>query len=185
MRDRIATDKKETVMELRKHLIVASFAAAFLAANAWAEGAPAPTIDPEVMRQIEAARGAVYARKGAALDAVMHLTPEQQTAFNPVLRAYDDELLAIGDRRIALIQEFAGYFGDQSLDDKNAKRLVRETLKIKKAQLDLLAKYFDKASKAIGVRKASEWVQVENAFLAAVETKIALSMPVLSDAMKE
>lgn len=170
-------------MDIRNRLIVATLAAC-LAGGALAESAPAP-IDPEVMRQVDAARGAIYARKGAALNAVLRLTPEQQAAFNPVLKAYDDELLKIGDRRVELVKEFAGYYGAQSLDDKNATRLVRESIKCRQDQLKLLDEYFGKASKAIGVRKASEWIQVENAFMSAVDTKVALLMPVLSDAMKE
>lgn len=171
-------------METRTRVLAAAFAAC-LAGAAFAGGAPAPAIDPEVMRQVEAARGAVYARKGAALNAVMHLSAEQQAKFGPVLKAYDDELLKLGDRRIELIKEFVGYYQAQSLTDKDATRLVRESIKCRQDQLKLLDEYFGKASKAIGVRKASEWIQVENAFMSAVDTKVALLMPVLSDAMKE
>lgn len=172
-------------MTLRTRLFAAGFALAFSATAFGSDTAAAPAVDPALDRQVEAARGLLYARKSAALNAVMHLTAEQQAAFNPVLSAYDNELMKLGDRRIALIREFAGYYNTQSLDDKNAKRLVHETIKCKQDQLKLVQRYFDKASKVIGVRKASEWVQVENAFISAVDTKLALLMPVLSDAMKE
>jgi hypothetical protein len=62
---------------------------------------------------------------------------------------------------------------------------VNETYKVKRDQLDLLNRHFDLVSKAIGVRKAAEWVQLEYSFMTAVESKIALAMPVLSDAMKD
>jgi hypothetical protein len=173
-------------MQLRPRHLVAGLVLAFSAAAFGADAAPA--VDPaeaEIDRQIEAARGAIYGRKGAAIQSVMRLTPEQQTAFAPVLRAYDDELMALGDRRISLIKQFARHYDAQSLDDNSAKRLFELSLDIKDAQINLLRKYFRKASTAIGVRKASEWIQVENAFMSALDTRIALAMPVFSDAMKE
>lgn len=171
-------------MELRNRLIVATFAAC-LSGAALAGDAPAPAADPEVARQIEAARGAVYARKSAVLQQVLALTPEQQSAFNPVYKAFDDELMALGDRRIALVKEYAGFYNTKSLDDKNAKRLVNAALDLKQEQLKLLRTYFGKASKVIGVAKAAEFIQVENAFAAAVDVKFALQVPVVGDAMKE
>ena len=130
-------------------------------------------------------RDAIYTRKNVVLEGMLALTPEQQTAFNPVVKAYDEELKALGDRRLALIKEYAGFYNARSLDDKNAKRLVMETIKVKQDQLALFKKTFDKAAKAIGVTKAAEFIQVENAFAAAVDTKLALEMPRIGSAMKQ
>jgi hypothetical protein len=159
-------------------------ALALFALPTFAADAP-PANDPTVDKAIEAARGAVYARKSVVLEGMLELTPEQQTAFSPVLKAYDDELMAIGDRRIALIKEYAAYYNASSLDDKNAERLLKATVKCKQDQLKLFSKYFDKAKKVIGVAKAAEFIQVENAFAAALDTKLALEMPRISSAMKQ
>ena len=158
-----------------------------LSATAALAGEPAydPAQDPALDKQMEMVRGAVYARKSIVLEGMLELTPEQQTAFNPVLKAYDDEVLALGDRRLALIKEYAGYYNSRSLDDKNAKRLVMATIKLKQDQLALFKKYFDKASKVIGVTKAAEFIQVENAFAGAVDLKLALEMPRVGAAMKQ
>ncbi len=162
------------------------FTAALLTMPALAgDPVAAPATDPAIDRQIEAARGAIYARKSIVLQGMLALTPEQQTAFNPVLAAYDSELLALGDRRLALIKEYAGYYNASSLDDKNAERLLNATIKVKQDQLKLFSKYFGKAKKVIGVTKAAEFIQVENAFAAALDTKLALEMPRVGSAMKQ
>jgi hypothetical protein len=168
---------------IRSSLILA--AVALVPAAFAGEPAYDPVNDPALNKQMEMVRGAVYARKSMVLEGMLELTPEQQTAFNPILKAYDDELMALGDRRIALIKEYAGYYNDRSLDDKNAKRLVMATIKVKQDQLALFKEYFDKASKVIGVTKAAEFIQVENAFAGAVDLKLALEMPRVSSAMKQ
>jgi hypothetical protein len=164
-----------------------TLAAALLSAPALFAAEPAydPAKDPALDKQMEMVRGAIYTRKSVVLESMLALTPEQRTAFNPVLKAYDDELMALGDRRLALIKEYAGYYNDRSLDDKNAKRIVFETIKVKQDQLALFKKYFDKAAKVIGVTKAAEFIQVEHAFAAAVDTKLALEMPRIGAAMKQ
>lgn len=172
-------------MSIRHRLIATSFAVALLSGAAGAAPAPSAATAATVDAKLAEARGAVYARKGAALKKVMQLEPAQQAAFDPVLKAYDAELKALGDRHAMLIKDFAGYYDTKSLDDASATRLVNDTFMVKRAQLDLLNRYFTQVSKAIGVRKASEWVQLEYSFMTAVDAKIAMAMPVLSDAMKD
>ena len=174
-------------MSTRDRSIAILFAVALLSGAAGAAPAPAPTAATAatVDAKLAEARGAVYARKTASLKAVMRLDAAQQAAFDPLLAAYDAELKALGDRRLALIKEYASFYNSRSLDDKNAKRLVMETIKVKQDQLALFKKTFDKAAKAIGVTKAAEFIQVENAFAAAVDTKLALEMPRVGSAMKQ
>ena len=170
---------------VRPTLFTAVLLAALSGAAFAKDPASPPPSDPAMDKAIEAVRGAVYARKSIVLESMLELTPEQQTAFNPVLKAYDDELMALGDRRLALIKEYANYYNNRSLDDKNAERLLKATVKCKQDQLKLFSKYFDKAKKVIGVTKAAEFIQVENAFAAALDTKLALEMPRVGSAMKE
>jgi hypothetical protein len=191
-------------MHSSKALLIPLLAAALSAAGAAAgeapaaapaavpAGAPAPVAAPAAPTEDAAAeellqyvRGAINERKGVVLKSMLGLTPEQQTAFDPVLAAYDAKLKALGDRRLALIKEYAAFYNNRSLDDKNAKRLVLESIKVKQDQLSLYKEYFDKAAKVIGVTKASEFIQVENAFAGAVDLKLALEMPRVSSAMKQ
>jgi hypothetical protein len=154
-------------------------------APAAAPAAYDPAKDPALDALMVDIRDAIHTRKSVVLEGMLALTPEQKTAFDPVQKAYDAELKALGDRRLALIKEYASFYNTRSLDDKNAKRLVMETIKVKQDQLALFKKTFDKAAKAIGVTKAAEFIQVENAFAAAVDTKLALEMPRVGSAMKQ
>jgi hypothetical protein len=172
-------------MSIRDRIIATSFVLALTAGVAGAAPAPTAATAATVDAKLAEVRGAVYARKTASLKAVMRLDAAQQAKFDPLLAAYDAELKQLGARHAALIKEFAGYYDAKSLDDANATRLVNETYKLKREQLDLLNRNFDLVSKAIGVRKAAEWVQLEYSFMSAVESKIAMAMPVLSDAMKD
>jgi len=173
-------------MSTRDRLIATSLAV-MLSAVAAAGAAPTPTAATAatVDAKLAEVRGAVYARKTASLKAVMRLDAAQQAKFDPLLAAYDAELRKLGERHAGLIKEFAGYYDAKSMDDAAATRLVNETYKLKREQLDLLNKNFELVSKSIGVKKAAEWVQLEYSFMTAVEAKIAMAMPVLSDAMKE
>lgn len=168
-----------------RFLLVAAIALCAAPAPALAAPAASPTEDPAVYKQIDAARAAIYTRKSTVLQGMLELTPEQQAAFNPVLRAYDEDLLKLGDRRLHLIVQYAAFYEGRTLDDKNAERLLKETIKVKQDQLKLFSTYFDKAKKVIGVAKAAEFIQVENAFAAALDTKLALEMPRVGSAMKQ
>jgi hypothetical protein len=172
-------------MSTRDRLIATSFAVALLTGAAGAAPTPTAATAATVDAKLAEVRGAVYARKSASLKAVMRLDAAQQAKFDPLLAAYDAELKKLGERHATVIKEFAGYHDAKSLDDANATRLVNETFKIKREQLDLLDRTYGLVSKAIGVRKAAEWLQLEYSFMTAVEAKISMAMPVLSDAMKE
>ena len=161
-----------------------------LGCAAGASAAPAATSAPSAAvadadRQLEDARKLTFERKAVALKKVLNLSPQQQAAFDPVLKAYDAELGALLDRRVVLAKEYLRAFDARSLDDATATRMVNDAIASRQAHLKLLQDYFAKASKAIGVAKAADFIQLENAFVATLDAKLALKLPAVSEAMKE
>ncbi len=126
---------------------------------------------------IELLRQDLKTQKVAIMTASLPLTQKQADQFWPLYREYSNELLKIGDRRIAVIKEFAERYS--TIDEKTAEKLVKESISIANDRNKLLEKYYKKASKAVGVLTAARFIQVENQMLTLLDAQIVQEMPLV------
>ena len=126
---------------------------------------------------IELIRSDLQTQKKALLTEAMQFTDEEAKVFWPMYREYELEGAKLGDRRIANIKDFAEHY--EELTDKKAEEIVNTSFGIQKDRLSLREKYYKKAVKLIGVKRAARWAQIEGQIQSLLDAKIASEIPLL------
>ena len=126
---------------------------------------------------LELIRQDLKTQKVAILTASLPLTQKQADAFWPLYRDYSTELAKLGDRRLAVLKTFAANY--DSVSEKQAGELVKESISIQNDRNSLLEKTYKKVAKAIGGISAARWIQVENQMLTLVDAQIVSQVPLV------
>ena len=108
-----------------------------------------PAATDELRAYLELLRSDVNTTKIRTINEVMKLTGPEADTFWPVYRKYEKDLAAVGDRKLALIREFATLHFGGKLDNKQAADLAARWLKNTQERLDLWKKYHKQISKAV------------------------------------
>jgi hypothetical protein len=109
----------------------------------------------------------------------MDLTPAQDSAFWPVYDAYEAERLALGKRRILLVDDYVKNL--KSLTDEKATELVNEANSIDVTFKKLQKTYYKKVSKAIGAVKSAQFYQFESYLNNVINIGIANNIPFVGE----
>jgi hypothetical protein len=155
-----------------KKLVMVLASAALLSSPAWAQQEVG-----DVSKYVELLRSDVRNARTEIVTEALSLAEPQSTAFWPIYREYEKELAALGDKRIALIKEYAAAY--DSMTDKTAKDLASRAFKINSDRLSLLKKYYGKVEKVLQPKLAARWAQVENAMNALTDVQIASELPLM------
>jgi len=131
----------------------------------------------EIDKAIESLRTDVRAGKADILGKTMALDSAQAAAFWPIYKQYEADLQAIGDERVAIIEDFAEHF--DSLDDAKAKALVDRQMAFEEKRLALRKKYKDEMLKALPAKTVARFLQVENRLDKLVDLAIASEIPLV------
>jgi hypothetical protein len=118
------------------------------------------------------------------LNQVMKLTVAEADQFWPIYRSYEQDLAAVGDRKLALILEFMRHHKAGTLTDQHAQELAGQFLQNAQDRLDLWKKYHQQISRAVSPVRAAQFLQVENQMAIFVDLNIASEMPVAGTAAR-
>lgn len=140
-------------------------------------GGAAAAADDELERYIELLRADARADKVAILTEALALTQAQGELFWPIQRAYETELSTLGDRRLALIKEFAAVYG--TMTDEQAADISAKWFKLQDDRMKLRKSYYKKVEKALGSLVAARFIQVENAIGLVIDVGLAAELPLL------
>jgi hypothetical protein len=127
--------------------------------------------------EIELLRSDLRANKVEIVKDAMHVSGARADAFWPLYRKYQLDLDKIGDKRIALIKEFAANF--DSMSDAKAKSLVKQALDLQSQRTNLLKSYYPQFEKVLGAIDAAKLVQVEHLIMAAIDLQLAADLPLI------
>jgi hypothetical protein len=168
-------------------LCAAAVAAATLAAGtaaAQTQAAPAKSAKPdaaavraEIDKAIEVMRKDARAGKADILGKTLALDSQQAAAFWPIYKQYEAEAQALGNERLAIIQDLAEHF--DSLDDAKAKALVERQVAFEEKKLALMKKYKDEMAKALPAKTVARWLQVESRLNKLVELTVMSEIPLV------
>lgn len=125
----------------------------------------------------ELMRSDLRTQKRAIVTQAMQLTEEQSAKFWPVYGEFETELTKINDQRVTMIKDYAAAYN--SMTDQAAKDLIKRGFKLQEQRTSLLKKYVNKMSKAVDVKTAARWAQVEHAVDSAIDLQIASELPLL------
>ena len=149
--------------------ILALFVVSLIAVQAFAQESLESTI--------ELIRSDLKTGKKAVIEKVMNFTEKEATEFWPFYREYNLELSKIGDKRIAILKDYAANY--EKIDDKKAEELVKKSFGVMDERVDLMEKYYKKAAKFLGLKRAAQWIQAENQLLTLIDAKLVSETPLL------
>jgi hypothetical protein len=147
-----------------------AFAVAF-PTPAWTQDKPADNMQI-LQEKIKADKKLVVAQN-------MGLTESEAKAFWPVYDQYQNDLAAINQRIVGLIESYAADYRAQSMTDEKAKKLINEFVAIGKAEGGLNESYVPKLSKVLPTKKVARYLQIENKVRAIVKYELAKQVPLV------
>ena len=128
-------------------------------------------------KYVELMRQDLKADKVALITEAMDLSGDASTKFWPIYRDYDHAISKVGDRRVALIKDYAATY--TAMTNEKAGSIMKSFLKNQKDRLDLLSTYSAKIGKALGAITAAKFVQVESQIQSLIDVQIAAEMPLI------
>jgi hypothetical protein len=117
--------------------------------------------------------------KRAVVEDNLVLSESEAAAFWPIYEEYQRELRAIDERVVRLVNEYAEAFGNDSLTDATAKRLLDESLALDEAEVTLRKRYAARLAGVIPAIEAARYLQLERKIRAAVEYELADKIPLV------
>lgn len=126
---------------------------------------------------IELARSDIQTEKATIVAQNIQFTEAEAAEFWPLHREYTLELNKLLDQRLQLINDYLGMF--DSMTDKQATSLAKQVFDLEEKRIDLKRSYFKKFSKVVPARKAAQFFQIENQLNAALDLRLAASLPLI------
>jgi hypothetical protein len=168
-------------MKNQKYLLASLCAAGAILVSLPLSGQPQPSPDKDDLRAtLEMFRSDVNTTKIRTLNRAMKLTAPEADKFWPIYRQYEVELAALGDRKLALIRDFATHQNNGTLNDESAKTMADQWLTNSQDRLDLWKKYYQKISEAVSPVRGAQFLQIEHQMSLFIDINIASAMPMVT-----
>lgn len=119
------------------------------------------------------------AKRRQLIAANLKLTEAEAARFWPVYDQYIKELIAINDKKFALIQEYAQNFGKMS--DFESLLFIRNWLDSDIAATQLRQKYVPIVSKVLDGKKTATFFQLDRRIAMMLELQVSSQMPLVQD----
>ena len=143
-----------------------------------------------VMPQESSSRGAVISKQDMELlrkdlrakrkeivAANLKLTDAEGDRFWPVYEQYIKELIAINDKKFALIQDYATNYGKMTNDD--ALIFIRQWLDVDIATTQLRQKYVPMVAKVLDGKKTATFFQLDRRIAMMLELQVVSQIPLV------
>lgn len=156
-------------------LVLATFLLS--AAAGFAQDIAVVTVKPLTDDDIKLIRQDVQSIKEGVIKDTMQFTDAEGTAFWPVYKLYAADQKAIGDKRLAVITDYAKKY--DTLSDSDAKGLTERMFQIDDDTQALRKKYFPKFETALGGKRAAMFYQVDNRLTLIVNMQLASVIPLV------
>ena len=163
---------------------------AFLLIGAWwipiGATANAQTIAPQESssrtisnQDLDLLRKDLRAKRKQLIAANLKLTEAEATKFWPVYDQYIKELIAINDKKFALIQDYADNYGKMTNDQSLL--FIRQWLDFDIATTQLRQKYVPIVSKVLDGKKTATFFQLDRRIAMMMELQVSSQMPLVQD----
>jgi hypothetical protein len=127
--------------------------------------------------EIELLRSDLKTDKVEIVKNALKIDGPKADAFWPIYRKYQLELDAIGDKRIALMKDYAANY--DKMTDEKAKSLVKSALDLQSGRTSLLKKYYGNFAKVLGATDAAKLVQVESLVNSLIDVQVGANLPLI------
>ena len=142
-------------------------------------GAAEPALRPAAEADQQALVNAVRANRKALVAVNLNLSAEEAAKFWPLYDRYQAEINAIGDRVLAIVNEYIATF--QHLSDKQALRLMTDYLSVEGERLKVRQTYLPEFAKILPGRTVARFYQLDNKMDALLRYDLAATIPVVDE----
>jgi hypothetical protein len=142
-----------------------------------AQAAPAAAAPAEAEMQTLATT--IRANRRALVSVNLNLTSEEAARFWPLYDRYQAEITVIGDKVVALVDDYIANFRD--LSDEKAVSLMTDYLAAEAERLKIRQAYLPKFLEVLPGRTVARFYQIENKMDAVVRYDLAATIPVVED----
>jgi hypothetical protein len=140
----------------------------------------APAVMAQVQHEIALTRAEIQTERQALVAENLPLTEEQATAFWPLYRTYREEMAKLGDRLVAVIEDYAKNY--ETMTDPQSSAMIKEFLKIQKDEIAIKTSWVPKFEKILPAKTVARFYQIENKLDLIVRTSVAAEIPLVMDA---
>jgi len=131
----------------------------------------------QVDRYIDMLRTDLTAQKAAIIVSNLRLSEAETDAFWPVYRQYTKELGKVGDKKVAVIKDYAANF--ESIDNKKAKELTTKALQVEEQRLQVIKKYIKEFGKVLSAKQVAQFFQLEMQMQRLIDLQVAAELPLI------
>lgn len=139
--------------------------------------APPPT--GQAAANLDVLVDAIRSNRKALVAVNLKLSDEEATKFWPIYDRYQQEITAIGDRLVGVLQDYTANFSN--LSDDKAMKLVDDYLAVEADRVKVRRAYVDEFAKALPGRKVTRFYQIENKMDAVIRYDLAATIPVVEE----
>ncbi len=126
---------------------------------------------------------AMYGKEKKTIAADFIILPDaKKEAFWKIYDDYETERKALGKQRITLLEEYANAY--DTLTDKSTDAVIKQTMALQKSTDALIAKYYDKLMKEVGVKPAAQFYQFESYLLSVTRAYVMSNIPFIGELEK-
>ena len=135
------------------------------------------SIPPKLQLDINIQRKVINDQRNTALAYNMSFTQIEKEKFWPVYREYREAMGSVGDKRVAVIVEYAEYMN--SMSQARAKQLLDRSFAVQKESIKVKERYVRKFRKFLPDTKVVRLMQVENRMDSMIDLKLAEGIPLM------
>jgi hypothetical protein len=125
--------------------------------------------------QIALARQSAHTDRKIILMGNMTFTADESAGFWPAWNAYRAAAQANGDRRLALIKNFAEHY--EGMTDQKANEIMSDHFSISMQDVVIKQNFAKKINEFMPAQKVMRVIQIENKLDAAIDMKLAAEIP--------
>jgi len=131
--------------------------------------------ESNIQSYLDLMRADVKAEKVQILSAMMQFSPDEASTFWPIYNSYDANLAKLGDRKLALIKEYADNY--DAMTDEKADELVQKNFALVSERNALLKTCYEQVKSKMGAKTAARFAQVEHQLVMIIDLQIASQLP--------
>jgi hypothetical protein len=135
------------------------------------------SITPRLQLDINIQRKVINDKRNTAIAFNMSFTQKEKEKFWPVYREYRVAMGKVGDKRVAVIVDYAAYM--DSMTQSMAKQLLDRSFAVEKETIKVKERYVRKFRKFLPETKVVRLMQVENRMDSMIDLKLAEGIPLM------
>ena len=135
------------------------------------------SLSGQQQREINIARKLINDKRNTALAFNMSFTQEEKEKFWPLYREYRTAMGAVGDKRMAVIVDYADHI--DAMTESRAKALLDRSFGVDKETIRVKEKYVRKFRRILPETKVVRLMQMESRMDILVAMKIAEGIPLM------